>query len=546
MEDAQKKLVDKIKSANNILVTVSRDPSVDQLAALIGLTLLLNKEDKHAAAVFSGNVPSTIEFLKPDETIEKNTDSLRDFIIALDKNKADKLRYKVEDNVVRIFITPYKTSITQDDFEFTQGDLNVDLIVALGVQKQDDLDEAIMAHGQILHDATIASINVTTDGGLGTITWHEPAASSLSELVTRLAQAMNESPFDEQIATALLTGIVAETDRFSNAKTNPQTMSASAILMSAGANQQLVASSLQDGGEIATNPVRDIEPTDSSPTNPLTDTKPPNSNDGSLAIDHEADTTTEVQLQDDTDNAVVTPPELPQADLPMQQEPVANEPQPAETPAADLPTFELPTPNVESLPSEAGQNIPEPTPNLVQTPMPADTPIVQPGPGQQPGSLAIPDLPVAPPPPAPDPSLSTANNGATTAPPLPNDLIATGPDPTQPTEEIRTHETLTELEEAVASPHLKDDPTLGTARDEVNKALNDINAVEPPQPSQSLGAVQFGKELRPSDLPSDPGAPPPAVAATDSSQPAAPTDPNAPPPVPPPIPFQFGNPPPQQ
>src|SRR5205814_1304044 len=150
MEDAQSQLVDKLKSASNILVTVSRNPSVDQLSALLGLTLLLNKQGKHAAAVFSGQVPSTLEFLKPEETIEKNTDSLRDFIIALDKNKADKLRYKVEDDVVRIFITPYKTSITQDDFDFSQGDFNVEVVVALGVQQQEDLDDAITTHGRIL------------------------------------------------------------------------------------------------------------------------------------------------------------------------------------------------------------------------------------------------------------------------------------------------------------------------------------------------------------------------------------------------------------
>src|SRR3954463_6609005 len=128
-EDPKKQLVDRIKTANNILVTVSRNPSVDQLAALLGLTLVLNKNGKHAAAIFSGEVPSTIEFLQPEDTFEKNTDSLRDFIIALDKNKADKLRYKVEDDVVRIFITPYKTSISQSDFEFSQGDFNIDVII---------------------------------------------------------------------------------------------------------------------------------------------------------------------------------------------------------------------------------------------------------------------------------------------------------------------------------------------------------------------------------------------------------------------------------
>ncbi|HTB49318.1 MAG TPA: hypothetical protein VK712_04525, partial [Verrucomicrobiae bacterium] len=214
MDSAKTQLADKLKSANNVLVTVSRNPSVDQLAACLGLTLLLNKLNKHTAAVFSGQVPSTIEFLQPEETLEKNTDSLRDFIIALDKSKADKLRYKVEDNVVRIFITPYKTSISQEDLEFSQGDFNVDVVVALGVRQQEELDDAITAHGRILHDATVASINTTADGGLGSINWQDPQASSLSELVTELAQLMGDNLLDTQIATALLTGIVAATDRF--------------------------------------------------------------------------------------------------------------------------------------------------------------------------------------------------------------------------------------------------------------------------------------------------------------------------------------------
>src|SRR5665811_1571267 len=149
MDDAKQQLIDKLKTANNVLVTVSRNPSVDQLASCIGLTLLLNKQGKHAAAVFSGEVPSTLEFLKPDETLEKTTDSLRDFIIALDKYKADKLRYKVEDNIVRIFITPYKTSISEADLDFSEGDYNIELVLALGVENQEHLDAALAANGQI-------------------------------------------------------------------------------------------------------------------------------------------------------------------------------------------------------------------------------------------------------------------------------------------------------------------------------------------------------------------------------------------------------------
>ncbi|MFZ1484325.1 MAG: hypothetical protein WAS36_04930, partial [Candidatus Saccharimonadales bacterium] len=245
MQESQNELVAKLKDAQNVLVTVSHDPSVDQLSAAIGLTVALNNLNKHASAVFSGQVPSTMEFLQPEETLEKNTDSLRDFIIALDKSKADKLRYKVEDSVVRIFITPYKTSISQDDLEFSQGDFNVDVVVALGVQAQQDLDDAIQAHGRILHDAVVATVTLDGQSDLGTLHVSGNGSTSLSELVTDMLTQLDKKVIDTQAATALLTGIVAVTERFSNSSTTPKTMSISSALMAAGANQQLIASELE-------------------------------------------------------------------------------------------------------------------------------------------------------------------------------------------------------------------------------------------------------------------------------------------------------------
>src|SRR6266404_2649722 len=152
---AKQQIAERVKQASKFLVTVNANPTVDQLAACIGLTLLLNKMGKHATAVFSCRAPSTIEFLQPDKTIETSADSLRDFIISLDKNKADKLRYKVEDQFVRIFISPYRTSLSEKDLQFGQGDFNVEVVMALGVTDQGQLDEAITAHGKILHDATV-------------------------------------------------------------------------------------------------------------------------------------------------------------------------------------------------------------------------------------------------------------------------------------------------------------------------------------------------------------------------------------------------------
>lgn len=274
MEQNPKQVVaERIRSGSSVLVTVSKDPSVDQLASAIGLTLMLNALGKHTTAVFSGKIPSTVEFLRPEETFDTTVDGLRDFIISLDKEKADKLRYKVEDDIVKIFITPYKNKLSEKDLEFSQGDYNVDLVIALGVTKRDELDEAITAHGRILHDATIITINAgaALASGVGAVDWSDPNASCLSEMLVSISEALQGGILDAAMSTAFLTGIVAETDRFKNDKTTPKLMTMSAQLMAAGANQQLIASNLQldatQGDKVPVNEVSlrdDAKPDESS------------------------------------------------------------------------------------------------------------------------------------------------------------------------------------------------------------------------------------------------------------------------------------------
>jgi hypothetical protein len=88
---------------------------------------------------------------------------------------------------------------------------------------------------------------------LGSVDWREENASSLSEMLVSLTDALksgDKTLLDEQIATAFLTGIVAATDRFSNDHTSSRVMTMAAQLMSAGANQQLIASKLEEAHEI--------------------------------------------------------------------------------------------------------------------------------------------------------------------------------------------------------------------------------------------------------------------------------------------------------
>ena len=243
--DVQSEVVKKIAEAQNVLVALSSDPSVDEMSAAIGLSLFLDKLGKRATAIYSGSTPNALEFLKPEETFETSADTLQDFVIALNKDKADHLRYKLDGDYVKIYITPYKTRIGEEDLEFSYGDYNVDLVLALDVANGIDLDSALREHGRIMHDAVIVNITTGNPGRFGEIEWSDKSASSVSEMIAKLLYSVNsKAKIEKEEATAFLTGIVAATNRFSNAKTTPETMQISSRLMQSGANQQLISKNI--------------------------------------------------------------------------------------------------------------------------------------------------------------------------------------------------------------------------------------------------------------------------------------------------------------
>ncbi len=238
-------VVNKIDESHNILVALSGDPSVDEMSAAIGLTIFLDKLGKRATAIYSGSTPNALEFLKPEETFESSVDILQDFVIALSKEKADHLRYKLDGDFVKIYITPYRARISEEDLDFSYGDFNVDLVLALDVANGIDLDSALREHGRIMHDAVIINITTGNPGKLGEIEWSDKSASSVSEMIAKLLYSMSSKvKIEKEEATAFLTGIVAATNRFSNAKTTSDAMKLASRLMESGANQQLISKNI--------------------------------------------------------------------------------------------------------------------------------------------------------------------------------------------------------------------------------------------------------------------------------------------------------------
>ena len=237
-------VAEKIKHGTNILIALSKDPNLDEISAAIALAIILDQQKKHVTAIYSGKTPNALEFLKPEETFQKDTSSLQDFIIALNKSKADHLTYQIDGDYVKIFITPYKRQVTKEDLEYSYGDYNVDLVIVFNVNAGSEIDSALSEYGRIMHDATAINITSGVPGHFADLEWSDPSKSSVCEMVYDLINVLAIDSISQEVATALLTGILSATERFANNRTKPTTMAVASKLMEAGADQQLISSNI--------------------------------------------------------------------------------------------------------------------------------------------------------------------------------------------------------------------------------------------------------------------------------------------------------------
>ena len=263
-EDAVSKVADKIQHATNILIALSKDPNVDEISAAIALAFVLDQQKKHVTAIYSGQTPNALEFLRPEETFQKDISGLQDFIIALNKSKADHLIYQVEGDYVKILITPYKGQIKKEDLEYSYSDYNVDLVIVFNVNSGSEIDSALSEYGRIMHDAMAINITSSVPGRFADLEWSDPSKSSVCEMVYDLLGELEIDNTPQEVATALLTGILSATERFSNNRTKPTTMAVASKLMEAGADQQLISSNIlkaETPAAAAENPFATQSPT---------------------------------------------------------------------------------------------------------------------------------------------------------------------------------------------------------------------------------------------------------------------------------------------
>ncbi|HSX01240.1 MAG TPA: DHH family phosphoesterase [Candidatus Saccharimonas sp.] len=240
-----------IRQAETILITSAQHPTVDQTAAVLAMAAILRKFGKKVSAIISDPLPQGAQFLDAS-VLDKGLSGMRDFVLKVNVTKAevDKLRYEVEDGKLNIYITPARGGFAPSDVTFDYGNFQYDLAIVLGVPNRGRIDRVYTDNSRLFE--TIPLVNVDfhrTNENYGAINLIEPTASSLCEILIALSESLQTGMIDAEIATVMLAGLMASTDRFTASHTTSKSLTVAAQMMAAGAKQQAVVRGLYGRSE---------------------------------------------------------------------------------------------------------------------------------------------------------------------------------------------------------------------------------------------------------------------------------------------------------
>jgi nanoRNase/pAp phosphatase (c-di-AMP/oligoRNAs hydrolase) len=235
-----------IRQAETILITTGQHPTVDQIAGVMALAAILRKFGKKVSAIISDPLPAPAAFLGTDG-LDKGLTGMRDFVLKVDVSKAevDKLRYEVEDGKLNIYITPFKGGFAPSDVTFDHGDFHYDLAIVLGVANRNRIDKVYADNPKLFGSIPVINLDFhRINENYGAVNLIEPTASSLCEMLIALSESLQSGLVDADIATIMLAGLMASTDRFTASHTTSKSLTVAAQMMAAGARQQQVVKGL--------------------------------------------------------------------------------------------------------------------------------------------------------------------------------------------------------------------------------------------------------------------------------------------------------------
>lgn len=249
-------IIDKIRSSNNILLVAHQKLDADLCGSVLALYHVLLKLGKKPTVLCYEKVPPILNFLPNLHIFDSHPKLLKDFIITLFNPSAevDEVKYSVaEDGRINIIVTPKKGSFSERDISFKGSNSSYDLIITLDCGDKKNLGKVYEDNKKMFEETTVINIDHHASNDLfGDINLVDTNASSSAELVFYVIKNIDLGLIDEDIATYLLLGIIADTRSFQNDNTSSDAFNVSAELVRLGGRQQDIIKHLYKTKKLST------------------------------------------------------------------------------------------------------------------------------------------------------------------------------------------------------------------------------------------------------------------------------------------------------
>ena len=244
----EQQIFEQIKKASDILITFKKTWNGDSVASALALFSFLKKMDKNVEIVAEKfSLDRLYSFLPDYNEIKHELDNLRKFIISLDitNTKVSQIKYKQEENQLNFIISPQDGFFSASDITSGASGFKYDLIIAVDSPDLESLGRIYDNDTEFFYQTPIINIDhSSTNESYGQINFIELTAVSTSEIIFSLFESFGRELMDENIATCLLTGMIAETKSFKTNNVTPRALLTASQLMSLGARREEIVNFL--------------------------------------------------------------------------------------------------------------------------------------------------------------------------------------------------------------------------------------------------------------------------------------------------------------
>ncbi len=237
-----------LDNSKHILLALNSNQSADAICGAVAWKKWLEKQNKQVDIIADNFVlPKNLGFIAGAAAIQPQISHLQKFILKVDVThvKIDTLSYDIKDNWLSIYLTPKEGVLTKNELRTAQSGLKYDLIITVGAQDLESLGKIFFNNTDLFYKVPVINFdNHPGNEHFGQVNFVELNATSVSEIIYKTLKQTSEAHIDTEIATALLAGMISQTQSFKTTNVTPLTLNTASELMNLGADREKIVKHL--------------------------------------------------------------------------------------------------------------------------------------------------------------------------------------------------------------------------------------------------------------------------------------------------------------